>query len=111
MGFQLSRQMYINGQKLFPIISIVIMLFLPLSLNQSATVHATLESTLIGNRYNIPLAIPFEINHGFDSANDEELINQEFDRVISDSPIRSKESDRGNDAREQANEIRERTRN
>ena len=43
MGFQLSRQMYINGQKLFLIISIVIMLYLPLSLNQSATVHATLD--------------------------------------------------------------------
>jgi len=69
------------------------MFYLPLSLNQSATVHATLESTLIGNRYNIPLAIPFGINHGFDSANDEELINQEFDHVISDSPIRSQESD------------------
>ena len=61
--------------------------------NNDGRLEATLESTLIGNRYNIPLAIPFGINHGFDSANDEELINQEFDHVISDSPIRSQESD------------------
>ena len=91
-GFQLSRQMCINGQKLLLIISFVIMLFLPLSLNQSATVHATLEPTLIGSRYNIPLAIPFETNHRLDPVIAEGPINQEVEHVISDSQIRSQES-------------------
>ncbi|MGH9988331.1 MAG: hypothetical protein ACRD8W_30725, partial [Nitrososphaeraceae archaeon] len=58
MYFQLLKRKKANAQKLLVFTSLVIILFLPLSLNRGEIVYALLNPSSTGSTTNIPLSIP-----------------------------------------------------
>ena len=80
-----------NIQKLFTVIPIVIMLFVPLSIYQGKIVHASLNPSSSDNTFNIPLAIPTtnKVNPLLTMEDEQQSVNNLTDNMMSNLQIRA----------------------
>ena len=84
-----------NVQKLFTVIPIVIMLFVPLSIYQGKIVHASLNPSSSDNTFNIPLAIPTtnKVNPLLTMEDEQQSVNNLTDNMMSNLQIRPQGSE------------------
>jgi hypothetical protein len=85
----------VNVQKLFTVISIVIMLFVPLSIYQGKIVQASLSPSSSDNTFNIPLAIPTtnKVNPLLTMEDEQLSVNKLTENMMSNLQIRAQGSE------------------
>ncbi len=95
MHFQLFKRKKANVQKLVTVIPIVIMLFVPLSINQGKIAHASLNPSSTDNTSNIPLAIPTtnKVNPLLTMEDEQQSVNNLTDNMMSNLQIRAQGSE------------------
>src|SRR5262245_23070124 len=94
MHFRSFKRENTNAQRLFIVIPIVIMLFVPLYANQGKIVYATSNPSLRDNTSNIPLAIPTtnKVNSLIPMEEQQE-VNKLTDKMMSNLQIRAQGSE------------------
>src|SRR5215510_6101264 len=95
MRFQLFTRRMVNVQKLFTVISIIIMLFVPLSIYQGKIVHASLSPSTTDNTLNIPLTFPTtnKVKPLLTMEAEQQSMNNLTDNMMSNLQIRAQGSE------------------